>query len=297
MIYPVARHELSGRDDAARPDHLKVRAGHAPGSRFSLVRQKSHEVIAVVDVAGRCDVPLHFRCEGAVDVARRRSAGSASSGRTAADASTSSTASGLVLATKRGRNSAKLSKAACLVCLNRTGLSTRTASAQCREVPQRSWLPGAANHRRKAPKSVAHPIRSLRGRQLPHPGVGTSAAGCGRGPDCAWRPHTQRQGAPIQAPVPDADCARGRRDARCPAYGKQRVPRRELRPRRSSCRMCLFRGPIGLVPAPLGRESWRQGEAAAKGRARPLAASERMSPPASIERAIQVGSQRGLRGP
>ena len=47
----------------------------------------------------------------------------------------------------------------------------------------------------------------------------------------------------------------------------------------------------------LGRESWRQGEAAAKGRARPLAASERMSPPASIERAIQVGSQRGLHGP
>jgi hypothetical protein len=46
-----------------------------------------------------------------------------------------------------------------------------------------------------------------------------------------------------------------------------------------------------------GRESWRQGEAAAKGRAGPLAASERMSPPASIERAIQVGSQRGLHGP
>jgi osmoprotectant transport system ATP-binding protein len=33
------------------------------------------------------------------------------------------------------------------------------------------------------------------------------------------------------------------------------------------------------------------------GRARPLAASERMSPLASIERAIQVSSQRGLRGP
>jgi hypothetical protein len=47
----------------------------------------------------------------------------------------------------------------------------------------------------------------------------------------------------------------------------------------------------------LGRESRRQGEAAAKGRARPLAAFERMSPPASIERAIQVGSQRGLHGP
>lgn len=47
----------------------------------------------------------------------------------------------------------------------------------------------------------------------------------------------------------------------------------------------------------LGRESWRQGEAAAKGRARPLAASETISPPASIERAIQVGSQRGLHGP
>jgi hypothetical protein len=41
----------------------------------------------------------------------------------------------------------------------------------------------------------------------------------------------------------------------------------------------------------------RQGEAAAKGRARPLAAFERMSPPASIERAIRVGSQRGLHGP
>jgi NADH dehydrogenase FAD-containing subunit len=47
----------------------------------------------------------------------------------------------------------------------------------------------------------------------------------------------------------------------------------------------------------LGREPGRQGEVAAKGRARPLAASERMSPPASIERAIQVGSQRGLHGP
>ena len=47
----------------------------------------------------------------------------------------------------------------------------------------------------------------------------------------------------------------------------------------------------------LGRESWQQGEAAAKGRARPLAAFERMSSPASIERAIQVGSQRGLHGP
>jgi NADH dehydrogenase len=46
-----------------------------------------------------------------------------------------------------------------------------------------------------------------------------------------------------------------------------------------------------------GGESWWQGEAAAKGRARPLAASERMFPPASTGRAIQVGSQRGLRGP
>jgi hypothetical protein len=34
-----------------------------------------------------------------------------------------------------------------------------------------------------------------------------------------------------------------------------------------------------------------------EGRARPLAAFERMSPPASIERAIQVGSQRGLHEP
>ena len=44
-----------------------------------------------------------------------------------------------------------------------------------------------------------------------------------------------------------------------------------------------------LLPIP-GVAGYAHGEAAAKGRARPLAAFERMSPPASIERAIQVGS-------
>ena len=98
-------------------------------------------MIAVVDVAGRRDMLLDLGGGGVLDVIRRRRAGAASSGIATAGASPSPGTMELVPATKRGRNAAKLSKAACLACRNRTGLSY--PNCRLRDVEK---LSGALGH-------------------------------------------------------------------------------------------------------------------------------------------------------